>query len=79
MYIQTQQPKPRCSKCGSLSFHEYQNESIDFNEMIKTIEYHIQCNICKHEAILNTIRSTHSDKPIIYNMKSIQQPEFKYF
>ena len=79
MYIQTQQPKPRCSKCGSISFHEFQNESIDFGTMTKKIEYHIQCNICKHGSITSTMWSTYSLEPTVYQLPNEPQPEFKDF
>lgn len=78
MYIQTQQPKPRCSQCGSLQFHYWTEDMVTFIKDSGTSrKTWIECNRCGHKKIDQIITTSHSGSPISYYLPP--QPEFKDF
>ena len=62
MYIQTLQPKQRCSVCKSIDrFEILQRRSIDSVSEIR------RCTVCGHEKVICTTTSTRSDSGRVYD------------
>lgn len=67
MFIRTQEPDQRCSKCQALNLCD---------RFLRGNEYIIRCRICGHEKVTGTVGSSTADSgPVHYSTTPIPAEE----